>query len=100
MPYFVCYDIEDDKRRLKTANKLIEMGFQRLQKSVFAGDPGEVALQELLLWLKKHFPPGQKTQDTALLLPCTQRQLELAQIFGCDPPDWLLLTDPPNTLII
>lgn len=100
MPYLCCYDIETDAKRVKTAAKLIEMGFQRLQKSVFAGDPGEVALRELETWLQKHFPPGAKTDDTALLLPCTQRQLEETQIFGQDPPDWHLLTDPPNTLII
>lgn len=100
MPYLVCYDIENDRLRSKTAAKLIEMGFQRVQKSVFAGDPGDTALREIDIWLKKHFPPGAKNGDTALLLPCTQRQLEETRVFGCDPPDWHLLTDPPNTLII
>ncbi len=100
MPYLVCYDIENDNRRLKTAAKLIEFGFQRVQKSVFAGDPGETALQQLEAWLQKHFPAGANNEDTALLLPCTQRQLETTKVFGQDPPDWHLLTDPPNTLII
>lgn len=100
MPYLVCYDIENDAKRLKTAAKLIELGFQRLQKSVFAGDPGEQALQALQTWLKKHFPPSQKNSDSALLLPCTQRQLETTEVFGADPPDWQLLIAPPNTLII
>lgn len=100
MPYLLCYDIENDNKRLKTAAKLIELGFQRIQKSVFAGDPGEPALRDLKTWLKKQFQSGAVNQDTALLLPCTQKQLEDARVFGCDPPDWHLLTDPPNTLII
>lgn len=100
MPYIVCYDIENDNRRNKTAAKLIELGFQRVQKSVFAGDPGENALHQLEDWLQKHFPTGANNPDTALLLPCTQRQLEQTTVFGSDPPDWHLLTDPPNTLII
>lgn len=100
MPYLLCYDIEDDRRRIKTAAKLIELGFYRVQESVFAGNPDENALLELEKWLQKHFPAPPQNNDKALLLSCTQRQLESARVFGQSPPDWHLLTDPPNTLIM
>ena len=100
MPYLLCYDIEDDRRRDKTAAKLIELGFFRIQESVFAGNPGDSALRALEDWLQKHFPSPPANNDKAILLSCTQRQLESARVFGQTPPDWLLLVDPPNTLIM
>ncbi|MCB0576010.1 MAG: CRISPR-associated endonuclease Cas2, partial [Saprospiraceae bacterium] len=63
MPYLFCYDIENDTKRLKTAAKLIELGFQRVQKSVFAGDPGEYALRSLQDWLKRQFHQGTINRD-------------------------------------
>jgi len=36
MTWLLCYDIEDDKLRLKIARMLEKDGLERLQKSVFA----------------------------------------------------------------
>ncbi len=35
MNFFVCYDISDDKRRLRLSKLLLREGCQRVQKSVF-----------------------------------------------------------------
>lgn len=101
MPCLLCYDIENDQRRLKIANRLLQAGFIRLQKSVFAGDPREPVLRELTDWLKKFIPaPGTPNEDRALLLTCTQNQLDTALMLGVPPDEWMELLDPPNTLIM
>ena len=35
MNFFICYDISDDKRRLRLSKLLLRSGCQRVQKSVF-----------------------------------------------------------------
>lgn len=101
MPWLICYDIENDQRRLKIANRLLEAGFVRLQKSVFVGDPREPVLRELNGWLKNFVPPPDTPNaDCVLLLPCTQNQLDTALMLGLPPDDWAEFLDPPNTLII
>lgn len=100
MPYLIAYDIEDDKRRLKVADRLLQAGFLRLQKSVFAGDPGEAAYKQLLGWLKKMIPGKPGNADALLILSCTQNQLDTALILGKPPEEWTEFLDPPNTLII
>ena len=34
----ICYDLENDKIRLKVSKLLIKKGYERLQKSVFMGE--------------------------------------------------------------
>lgn len=100
MPWLIAYDIENDRLRTKTAARLIEHGFLRLQKSVFAGDPRETTLAAVEKWLQQNVPTGANSPNRVLLLPCTQAQLDRAKIFGSPPDDWDELLDPPNTLII
>ena len=35
--YIVCYDIEDNKKRKKITDLLLDLGLRRIQKSVFWG---------------------------------------------------------------
>lgn len=35
MNFFICYDISDDKRRLRLSKLLLRSGCERVQKSVF-----------------------------------------------------------------
>ncbi len=100
MPWIIAYDIEDDKLRSKAANRILEDGLIRLQKSVFVGDPKESVLQELMLWLEKNAATTQESGVQIILLPCTQRQLENAVFYGMPPSDWKEMLHPPNTLII
>ena len=80
---------------------LLAAGFIRLQKSVFVGDPREPVLRELTIWLKKFVPgTGTANANRALLLTCTQNQLDSALMLGTPPDDWSEFLNPPNTLII
>lgn len=47
MKYLISYDIEDNKKRKKISDFLIEYSFIRIQKSVFIGDISEKKQQEL-----------------------------------------------------
>lgn len=100
MPYSICYDIENDKVRLKVAHKLIACGFMRLQKSVFAGDPRESTLQNLIKWLKNLESKQTKTTFTIMIISVTDLQLDQAIHIGSPPDKWDDLVNPQNTLII
>jgi CRISPR-associated endonuclease Cas2 len=100
MPYMIAYDIEDNRLRLKVAGKLIECGFLRLQKSVFAGDPRDTTLDRLQKWLKKMAPVNNAVGYFVLILPCTDNQIKSAVLIGQTAPEWNELAEPQNTLII
>lgn len=100
MPQLLCYDISDDNKRQKVADKMLELGCYRLQKSVFAGDLSETVFKELLLWLKKFHTEALQSTDSILILTCTMQQLQSTIHIGAVPLDWGMLTLPPNTLII
>ena len=100
MPWIITYDISKDSLREKTANKLIELGLLRIQKSVFGGNLSGTLLKVLQKWLKKNILQSEENKDFVLLLPCTQTQLENAIHYGKTPPEWQLIVNPPNTLII
>lgn len=100
MTILVSYDIENDRLRLKTANKLLEYGLVRLQKSVFSGAVAPTPWKHLLAWLKKevvaHFAPD----DRLLYLPLTEGQAGLFKFLPAPPPEWTEAVNSPNTLII
>lgn len=100
MPYLICYDISDDTCRQKVADHLVAFGCYRLQKSVFAGDLTDAVFRELLNRLKKFRTDALMPTDSILILSVTLAQLQGSMHLGAVPPDWALLTQPPNTLII
>ena len=100
MPYLICYDISDDSKRQKVADTLVAFGCYRLQKSVFAGDLSDVVFRDLFAWLKKIRTDALMPTDSVLLLSVTLPQLQGVIHLGAVPPDWVMLTQPPNTLII
>ncbi len=100
MAWIIAYDITADLLREKTANKLLELGFLRVQQSVFVGNPTKAVLKILKIWLKKNIPIIEKNKDFVLLLPCTQLQLENAIHYGKTPTEWNSIVNPQTTLII
>lgn len=98
--HLICYDISEDSKRQKVADKLIEVGCYRLQKSVFAGDLSATLYTGLLAWLKKFHADFLQADDSVLILACTTQQLQSAVHIGAVPPDWNMLAQPPNTLIV
>ena len=51
--YLIMYDINNNSRRVWLANKLIELGFERLQKSVYLGLDTPLHLAEVRKFLSQ-----------------------------------------------
>lgn len=100
MTLLVSYDIENDRLRSLAANKLLEYGLIRLQKSVFAGAIAEVAWRQLLTWLKKEVVAQFGAEDRLLYLPLTEGQAARFAFLPAPPPDWSDTLSPPNTLFL
>ena len=100
MTLLVSYDIENDRLRLRTANKLLEFGFLRLQLSVFAGTLPEPLWARLLLWLQQEAVAKFGPDDKLLWLPLTEHQTRDFHFLPAPPPEWREQLEPPNTLFI
>lgn len=98
MTLLVSYDIEDDRLRLRTANKLLEAGFVRLQLSVFIGTLPEPVWLRTLAWLRSDAVAKFAPDDKLLWLPLTEHQTRDMHFLPAPPADWLEQLDPPNTL--
>jgi len=85
-PYLICYDIEQDRKRKKIADKLIEYGLERIQYSVFAGCLKEHLLQKLQIWLEEKIASSEnepkKEKDSVIILPITVEIIKKIIIFG------------------
>jgi CRISPR-associated endonuclease Cas2 len=86
--------------RLKAANKLLEYGFIRLQKSVFAGVAGNTQWSQLLAWLKTEVVANFSPEDRLLYLPLAEAQAKRFVFLPTAPPDWDDTLSPPNTLFV
>ncbi len=51
--YYAVYDISDDKTRIRTIQALKNMGFVRIQKSVFCGSLSSQQKKDLIEILKR-----------------------------------------------
>ena len=100
MPILVSYDIDNDKLRLRVANKLLEYGSMRLQRSVFLGNPAAGLWNQLYRWMQEEVHPHFTEADNVLHLQMTELQMEAMFFVPAPPSAWTELTDPPNTLII
>ena len=74
MNFFVCYDISDDKRRLRLSNLLLRSGCKRVQKSVFfAPDFGRHEMLRLKNNIEKllnqQYTEGASPDDSVLYIP-------------------------------
>ena len=100
MTLLVSYDIADDRLRQKAANKLLEYGFLRLQKSVFAGVPSEGLWHSCQQWLQAHLAPAFGPEDRLFYLPLTEGQAKNFVFLPATPTEWNDLLQPPSTLFI
>lgn len=97
MPYLISYDIEDDKQRLKTANRLLAAGCVRLQKSVFAGQLNDTVFKELFRWLQSQ---PRAPDDSVFILDVGPETLRNAVWIGKKAAEWEMATGPPDVLFI
>ena len=98
--YIIAYDIENDRLRTRTANKLLATGCIRLQFSVFAGELKGALFNEVETWLKKNVGGSKKPDNKVIVLNLGPEQLKSMQWIGSAPPEWELLIEPPDVLFI
>lgn len=84
MHYAICYDIENDQLREKTARILLRHGTERVQKSVFVAPfMDKRAFQALVaalekLYARRPLAPG----DSLLVLPLRKESVADIRVFG------------------
>lgn len=74
MNFFICYDISDDKRRLRLSKLLLRSGCERVQKSVFvAADFERIEMMRLKNKVERLlnvlYTEGVSIEDSVLYIP-------------------------------
>nr|WP_242016518.1 CRISPR-associated endonuclease Cas2 [Pseudanabaena cinerea] len=92
MLWLVCYDVTDDRRRLKLAKRL-EQRCQRVQRSVFECPLSEAVLDKNL---QKYWLPLLKLdEDNLRVYPLDETAKRRSRVFGgarpYEPPDFVIL---------
>ena len=100
MAYIICYDIEDDYIRQKTADKLLAAGLYRIQFSVFAGEMEEGVMQTLWEQLEKLFDKIIPDKDNILIFKISKTQLKAVRIIGNNQLNFDEMSGDLDTLII
>lgn len=98
MLYLACYDIERNRTRQRVATKLLTLGLERIQYSVFVGPLTPPQLEQLMEWVQKQLDP--KAADKFLAVPLDQYSIANAEHCGENPPDWDYLAGNALCLII
>lgn len=79
MLVWCMYDIVEDKVRKKIADKAIEQGLYRVQKSVFAGNIDSNLLDELVVFSEDLIDPD---QDSVYIFPMCQEDFKKIELLG------------------
>ena len=79
MLVWFIYDIVKDKPRKKIADKAIELGLKRVQKSVFLGKLETSVADELLIYSEDQINPD---KDSVYLFPMCQEDFKKVEILG------------------
>lgn len=98
--YLISYDIENDRRRKKVADKLLAFGLERIQYSVFAGPLKPVFKQSLEKWLTTFWEPAKWPADQLFILPVQRQQFIEMTILGAEKFDPEYVAGSINTLIL
>ncbi len=78
--YLICYDIEDDKKRHKLAEMLLDYG-DRLQLSVFEADLSENELKTVLDRAKTYVDKNDSFRVYFLCMSCLDKVRTLGRPF-------------------
>lgn len=76
---WVIYDITDDKTRTRIANRCLNFGLYRVQKSVFLGDVDPNRLDEIELFSKQEMD---LRTDSVFLFPMCKEDFDKVRIIG------------------
>jgi CRISPR-associated endonuclease Cas2 len=97
--FMISYDISEDKFRTKIANKLIAIGLERVQLSVFIGVVKIQKVNDFISFFQKEMALL-KAKDALIVLPLTVGHLQQMKRIGGKTIDLGLLTNTKLTLII
>ncbi len=96
--YLICYDISSDKARNTIAKRLRQMGFRRLQKSVFIGKIKPQKSNTLLPKLQKIID---LSLDSVCVIPLLQSAIHQIENIGQqhDFVQWLTTSNPTTQFL-
>lgn len=101
MLFLVAYDIEHDRSRTKMADWLLDMGLQRVQRSVFLGSFTDADLRQTVDFVTKL----QRVQLVGatfelMMLPLAEAHTEKVLWHGENVPQWDLILDKRLTWVL
>lgn len=99
-PILICYDITKNNLRKKLADKIIEAGLDRINKSVYLGTISDTQLRQLETWLAHKINTEGEPNDSLIVLPSTTQQIQSMRIYGLNELDKDELTGEKTTLIL
>jgi CRISPR-associated protein Cas2 len=76
---WVVYDISKDRTRTKVANRCLDFGLYRVQKSVFLGDVAPNRVEEILLFSQELLDLD---TDSVYIFPMCRPDFEQVRIVG------------------
>ena len=79
MLVWVIYDISKDKPRKRLADKAIEQGLERVQKSVFLGNIDQNLIDELVIYAEEQINVD---NDSVYVFPMCQEDFDKIQLIG------------------
>ena len=79
MLVWVIYDISEDKPRKKLADKAIEQGLERVQKSVFLGNIDLNLIDELVVYAEEQIDLD---NDSVYIFPMCQEDFKKIELLG------------------
>ena len=82
MPYLICYDIESNTLRTKVAQKILQTGLERVNRSVYIGAPTDADMAQLENYLQVLMASVGQANDSLIVLPITTHQVYQMRVFG------------------
>ncbi len=100
MPLLVCYDISNDRLRVKIANKLRYFGLDNIQYSVFLGKVKAKNKKKLISSLKQLIETKGGIKDSIFVIELNPSQIQNMQVLGKRQLDLDLLRGMRYTIYI
>ncbi len=100
MPHLVCYDIENDRKRKKIADKLLEYGLERVQYSVFMGVFSTILKRRFTVWLEGILDLKEFPNDSVLIIRLSSQEVTDMIVVGNSKLDKEEIAGLKNTLFI
>lgn len=100
MPHLICYDISNNSLRTKLGKRIIDKGFDRINKSVYLGNINDTQITNLERELALLIQQKGGNDDSLIFIPVTIQQIHNIRVYGKNELDKEELTGEKSTLII